>query len=154
MLGSARKTSEADKAHGFDCKSSKTSAGSAQRKLGRSDWWGCQGRCKWTSPALAMPPWHTPLVKSTPPSSCCVLPLLSAFYSFLCPESFVPFLSVSSNVLHSVKSPAGPTPGGGRRIQFLCHLWFQMIFTTLFSVGSVLYDFVVVGSLCLTSISL
>lgn len=44
MLEVASKTSEVEKVHGFDCKSSKMSAGSAQRKLGRSDWQGCQGR--------------------------------------------------------------------------------------------------------------
>lgn len=115
-------------------------AGSAQRKLGRSASQGCQGRNKWISPAPAMLPWHTPLVQSTLPSSCGVLPLLSAFYSFLCPERFLPFLRLSSNVLHFAKSPPGPTPGGGWRIELLSLLWFR-IFTALFSVGSVLYDF-------------
>lgn len=117
MLEVASKTSEVEKVHGFDCKSSKMSAGSAQRKLGRSDWRGCQGRqtqMDISSPSQAALVYTTGQVHLSQFLLCIFTPL--CYLLFPLPRKVSSFSEAQLKVLSSVKSSPGPTPGGRRRI--------------------------------------
>ena len=91
-----------NKGHDLD-KSSKVSAGNAQRKVGSeevlSDWWECQLRPSLTSPASAyMHAGQVHLSQVILPGA--FTPLSFCICSFLCLEMSVPFLRSGSNVLY------------------------------------------------------